>query len=798
MAVLARASITLGKIKDIAQTYRYYMLKSSTASRPSKPTSITTLPPSGWSDTEPTYTEGSTNSLYTVDLTVFSDGSFEYKDVMLSSTYEAAKAAYNKALAAQAAVDGLEVGGRNLARKTKTCGASEWVLTRSTAADGIVTMTPTTSSAYAKYRINYLDYADYKNNTYTLSFDARYIVGSASYTYGDLVVYPGVCLASRIGNTFGSAYDRYKSYSGIHITDEWERYSITFDVPESLTQGKEEALVAGNFLTFQFASSGSKWPIQIRLIKLEKGTKATDWTPAPEDVDEAVQSAQLTADGKNSVFYSSTQPATTGRKENDIWFDTGNGNKMYYFDGTSWTPKEFGSDALAAESVTAEKILAAAITAVKIAAHAITADKLAIGTGGNMFPNYDVFENISDATITYLKDSHVTPSIVSGEAFYGTKCLMLETDSSGTDGYVYLGHSSTSYGCIPVIAGHKYRVSAYMRTETGEASVDLYVVGHTSSDDANRQHTQKTATVGTEWTRVEQTYTASADYPYISVRVDLNKASAKLYVDAIQIEEVPSDDQVAGPFKPASGTIVDGSSLRIGSSIGGWTINDDSLSNAAKNIFLSANGKNFTREEYRVVVNLLALLGGMMIYTTGDAYAPKLAAQFARATDLHIRSSVKLDLDWRTSTLPTGQDLTFTAYGSDVLWRGEDPHYSGRSHPAPEAAFVGNSKQNSYFSFGEDNIFAEVAGESYDVVKGLSSVHVQPNTSYTVEAGVRYMAIFWHNNTVTCRGMYIFNGGATPVMEIKAASAITITLTATAFSYSFTGSNTPSCILRTI
>lgn len=95
MAVKAAGQITLSSVVDVVATYRYYLLRSSTAAIPSKPT---TFPPdSTWDDTEPGYTDGSTNSLYTVDCTVFSDDSYLYSSVSLSSSYEAAKAAYNKA-----------------------------------------------------------------------------------------------------------------------------------------------------------------------------------------------------------------------------------------------------------------------------------------------------------------------------------------------------------------------------------------------------------------------------------------------------------------------------------------------------------------------------------------------------------------------------------------------------------------------------------------------------------------------------------------------------------------------------
>lgn len=106
--ILARNTITLAQAVDISAYYRFYKLQSSTAAPPAKPTTITTLPPDGWSDTEPSYTEGSTNSLYFVDLTVFSDDTFNYSNVSLSSSYEAAKQAYNKSVLALDAVSPID------------------------------------------------------------------------------------------------------------------------------------------------------------------------------------------------------------------------------------------------------------------------------------------------------------------------------------------------------------------------------------------------------------------------------------------------------------------------------------------------------------------------------------------------------------------------------------------------------------------------------------------------------------------------------------------------------------------
>lgn len=65
------------------------------------------------------------------------------------------------------------------------------------------------------------------------------------------------------------------------------------------------------------------------------------------DMQEAVENAQTTADGKNTVFYQAAAPSTVGRKVNDLWYDTDDGYKPYYFNGSSWIPAPFGNAAIA-------------------------------------------------------------------------------------------------------------------------------------------------------------------------------------------------------------------------------------------------------------------------------------------------------------------------------------------------------------------------------------------------------------------------------------------------------------------
>lgn len=80
---------------SVESSIRYYLLQSEDLEAPAVPTEYP--PPETWTDTEPEFNEENIGDLYTVDCTVFSDGAWSYTDVSLSTSYEAAKAAYNRA-----------------------------------------------------------------------------------------------------------------------------------------------------------------------------------------------------------------------------------------------------------------------------------------------------------------------------------------------------------------------------------------------------------------------------------------------------------------------------------------------------------------------------------------------------------------------------------------------------------------------------------------------------------------------------------------------------------------------------
>lgn len=100
MAVKGSATVTLSQYRDTDSVTRYYKLQSSSLAAPDKPTNVKpNETPAGWSKAEPAC--DITKTLYTCDVTVFSDKTTHVSDVSKSTSYEAAKEAWNKANNAQ-------------------------------------------------------------------------------------------------------------------------------------------------------------------------------------------------------------------------------------------------------------------------------------------------------------------------------------------------------------------------------------------------------------------------------------------------------------------------------------------------------------------------------------------------------------------------------------------------------------------------------------------------------------------------------------------------------------------------
>lgn len=105
MAVRARDAVTLATLPALTYSRMYYLLQDSMLSPPAIPTS--NPPATPWSGTEPAYSAGSTSTLYTCIVNVYGSVAHEWGQVQVSSSYEAAKQAYNLAFSATQTVDGM-------------------------------------------------------------------------------------------------------------------------------------------------------------------------------------------------------------------------------------------------------------------------------------------------------------------------------------------------------------------------------------------------------------------------------------------------------------------------------------------------------------------------------------------------------------------------------------------------------------------------------------------------------------------------------------------------------------------
>jgi len=164
----------------------------------------------------------------------------------------------------------------------------------------------------------------------------------------------------RTDNKFNKMYLRIHHTDGTMVSinqpnqnNAWSPFTLTSTAGKTVDK-----------IVTTFSSEGATY---IENFKLEVGKAATDWTPAPEDVVTAMETAntaKTTAESKNSVYYQTSAP--TGKKVGDTWFDTNDGNKIYRWNGSTWVAAELGDQAIG--NLNASHINAGTLTAVDIEA----------------------------------------------------------------------------------------------------------------------------------------------------------------------------------------------------------------------------------------------------------------------------------------------------------------------------------------------------------------------------------------------------------------------------------------------
>lgn len=253
-----------------------------------KSTSNTAQAGGSWSDTQPNWESG--KYIWTRSHITFSNGNTTTTNPVLANAINNANA---NAVSAVSKVNNISVGGRNLVLNShklddKFYGAGGYLGTFTVVSDSEalskyhVETKCTTAGAGPRYPI-FQKTADKIGKTYTWSFWAKCSVaktGSVGHESG--------------GQTNISLTTSWKKFSHTWVYANAEYYSFTF------------------YLGFKVGEI-----LYIRDFKIEEGTQATTWTPAPEDVDNKVSTANTNASNAVSTANTANSTANTAKSTAD-------------------------------------------------------------------------------------------------------------------------------------------------------------------------------------------------------------------------------------------------------------------------------------------------------------------------------------------------------------------------------------------------------------------------------------------------------------------------------------------------
>ncbi|WP_417027223.1 phage tail spike protein [Baileyella intestinalis] len=187
-----------------------------------------------------------------------SEQSYAASDWELASKYTddtTANAAKSTADNANSKIDDLKVGGRNL-----LVGGSGPEQTFSYPSSGSIEA------------VKWVGVALPPETDFMLSFDAKASDdGNKMYSY-----FWNPSNLTRVESSQGTVNHNAGGYMEITLTTEWKRYWIHYTGPITASR---------DVLPLKLFAGYGTGTVSIRKIKLELGNKATDWTPAPEDVE---------------------------------------------------------------------------------------------------------------------------------------------------------------------------------------------------------------------------------------------------------------------------------------------------------------------------------------------------------------------------------------------------------------------------------------------------------------------------------------------------------------------------------
>ena len=443
--------------------------------------------------------------------------------------------------------DDLQIGGRNLLKHSSmigeklicdnyficnNCNIQEYTN------DGFHIITPTEGNANNGIAFAFDNFTIMEINggdTITFSCDIKGTSDSHA---------PFVSIHISDNNWYGSGV--VQKNTGVSITKDWQRVSVTITTPTGLTKNHMWLAIHGNHQS----------DLYVRNFKLEKGNKPTDWTPAPEDVNGKIVNVETIANQTANKF--------------------------------SWIVKSGTSSSNFEITDRLMNLVSANINLDGVVSFMNTAK----GDGRKNLYNldYSSFENVAsqEDAICYAKDNGVTSvGIDSSVSYDGNKSLKISYTTANLNSSttpLYLGSSANNYGCVKIQAGKQYILSCYVKSDSTTGMFMIDIQGHDTPDtktnglylsniDPRRLPGSSTyVNLSTNWQRavcaIKVADNATGLY-WSVVPLIWGKPSSSnvpqtfnVWVDCIMLEEVDSISNQPGTYIFDKETIIDGGSIK--------------------------------------------------------------------------------------------------------------------------------------------------------------------------------------------------------------------------------------------
>ena len=217
-------------------------------------------------------------------------------------------------------LDGLQIGGVNLMLDTKAYGGNGWAnytvsgaLQTETYNGFAVRRGENTSDENAlQFK---MAYAFQPGESYTMSFWGKGSGAAQALITG--YAYPCTSVSSE-----GTAGTDAGGANTFKVTSDWKRYWVTF------TMGAWATVPTGKELWLRARNSTSGRVLDVCGLKLERGSRATDWSPSPEDPARSVKTSSVTVNGSGIWLDSTGEISLAAGGKINIQSGAGEGNQI--------------------------------------------------------------------------------------------------------------------------------------------------------------------------------------------------------------------------------------------------------------------------------------------------------------------------------------------------------------------------------------------------------------------------------------------------------------------------------------